>query len=84
MRAATLLYTALGREFTRGSNTWPASPEDRAQIAAFLPKLPQLVAERKIIPNKIRFWEGGLDAIPEGLQYLKEGKASAEKIVFTL
>lgn len=30
----------------------------------------------------IKLWEGGLGAIPDGLQYMREGKVSAEKIVY--
>lgn len=51
-------------------------------MAAFLRKLPGLVRERKIVPNRVRLWEGGLGAVPEGLQFMREGKVSAEKIVY--
>lgn len=32
----------------------------------------------------LKRWDGGLGGIREALQYLKDGKASAEKIVLTL
>ncbi|CCM05588.1 uncharacterized protein FIBRA_07816 [Fibroporia radiculosa] len=79
----TLIYTALGRTFSLGPNSlYTASSEDRNHMAAFLKKIPTLVKEGKILPNRIRLWEGGLDGIPEGLQYMREGKVSAEKIVY--
>ena len=58
------------------------SEEDRAHMAAFLKKGPQLVKEGSVKPLPIKLWEGGLEAIPDGLQYMREGKVSAEKIVY--
>ncbi len=59
-------------------------PEDRAQIVQFLKKVPELVKDGKIRPLPIKLWEGGLSSIPAGLQYMKEGKVSAEKIVYRI
>ncbi|KAI0636517.1 GroES-like protein [Trametes polyzona] len=79
----TLIYTALGRAFDFGPGThFPVIPEDRAQIVEFLKKVPQLVKDGKVRPPAIKLWEGGLEAIPDGLQYMREGKVSAEKIVY--
>jgi len=78
----TLIYTALGRAFTLGGNHRPVSEEDTAHMASFLRKLPALVKEGKVKPNPIKLWKGGLTAIPDGLQYMREGKVSAEKIVY--
>ncbi|KZT68234.1 GroES-like protein [Daedalea quercina L-15889] len=80
----TLIYTALGRPFSMLGQDYPACPEDRAHMAAFLRKLPELVREGKIVPNKTVLWEGGLQAVPDGLQYMREGKVSGEKIVYRL
>ena len=63
---------------------YPVCPEDRAHMAGFLKKVPALVREKKIQPNKTRLWDGGLQAVPDGLQYMREGKVSAEKIVYRL
>lgn len=60
----------------------PAKPQDRAQMVEFLKKVPGLIKDGLIKPPKIKAWEGGLDAIPEGLAYMREGKVSAEKIVY--
>lgn len=32
----------------------------------------------------LKHWEGGLDAIPEALEYLRAGKTSAQKISLTI
>ncbi|KAH9941947.1 GroES-like protein [Amylocystis lapponica] len=78
----TLIYTSLGRTFNFGPTKFAASPEDKAHMAAFLVKVPQLISEGKIIPNKVKVWDGGLSAVKDGLQYMREGKVSAEKIVY--
>ncbi|KAI0823567.1 GroES-like protein [Trametes gibbosa] len=79
----TLIYTALGRAFQFGpTQQFPVSPEDRAQIVQFLKKVPQFVKDDAIKPPSIKLWKGGLTAIPDGLQYMREGKVSAEKIVY--
>lgn len=81
----TLLYTALGRAFEYPPNVkFPISLEDRAQLAAFVKITPQLVKERKVTPPKIKLWEGGLAAIPEALEYMREDKVSGEKIVHVI
>ena len=55
---------------------------DVSHMAAFLTKLPQLVKDGLVKPLPIKFWERGLTAVPDGLQYMREGKVSAEKIVY--
>ncbi|TFY63725.1 hypothetical protein EVJ58_g3092 [Rhodofomes roseus] len=80
----TLVYTVLGRPFSMLGQDFPVSAEDRAHAVAFLKKIPELVREKQIIPNKTKLWEGGLQAVPDGLQYMRDGKVSAEKIVYSL
>ncbi|OBZ65228.1 Protein TOXD [Grifola frondosa] len=79
----TMVYTALGDAVDFGPEMrWSVSPEDRAHMVAFLKKVPKLVAEEKLKPNPVKLWEGGLAAVPEGLQHAREGKVRAEKIVY--
>ncbi|KAM5537100.1 hypothetical protein V8D89_009246 [Ganoderma adspersum] len=80
----TFIGTALGKEVTTIGQSFPVSPEDQAQIASFVKKMPILIEQGKLVPNPIKLWPGGLAAIPEGVQYIQEGKQSAEKIVFSL
>ncbi|KAI0636543.1 GroES-like protein [Trametes polyzona] len=84
-RVFTLLYWALGRPFTLKGTKYghqPDRPEDKAHIEQFLKKMPALVKGGLIKPLPIKLWEGGLAAIPDGLQYMREGRVSAEKIVY--
>ena len=51
-------------------------------MAAFLPKLTELIRRGEIRPNRIKVWEGGLGAVADGLEYMRAGKVSGEKIVY--
>ena len=83
MLAVTIIYSSLGRAYTYATGQHaPAVPEDRVHMAQFLKKVPQFVQEGKIKPLPIKLWDGGLAAIPDGFQYMREGKVSAEKIVY--
>jgi len=78
-----LLYSAMGRPFTLRGKDFPAVPQDREFIRDFIKnEFNQLVQERKVTPNALKLMSGGLSGIPEGLEYLKSGKASAEKLVY--
>ncbi|KAF8681004.1 NADPH quinone reductase [Rhizoctonia solani] len=80
----TVIYTAFGRSFELAKIQFPASPEDRAHMASWMPKLEELAAKGQIKPNPVRLWPGGLGAVNEGFQYMREGKVSAEKIVYNV
>ncbi|KAL4247034.1 zinc-containing alcohol dehydrogenase family protein [Abortiporus biennis] len=77
----TVIYSALGREYPFIDGLRPAEPADRAHMAHFLKSLPQFVKDKLIRPNPVKLWEEGLESIPDGLQYLKDGKNSGEKLV---
>ena len=77
-----IVYTSLGRAFNLGEKHIPAIEADVTHMAAFLAKLPQLVKDGLVKPLPIKLWEGGFAAVSDGLQYMREGKVSAEKIVY--
>ncbi|KIP10355.1 hypothetical protein PHLGIDRAFT_115481, partial [Phlebiopsis gigantea 11061_1 CR5-6] len=77
----TLIYTSLGRTLVFHGTTYPASLEDRAHMAHFLKKVPELVKSGQVKGNPIKLLEGGLESVPTGFQLLKEGKNSGEKFV---
>ena len=80
--AAIFVYTSLGRPVNFGDVHVPVIESDVSHMVAFLAKLPQLVKDGLVKPLPIRLWEGGFAAVPDGLQYMREGKVSAEKIVY--
>ncbi|VDB91961.1 unnamed protein product [Peniophora sp. CBMAI 1063] len=42
----------------------------------------RLLAEGKVKPTPIKVWENGLEGVNDAMQYMIDGKVSAEKIVF--
>ena len=75
------LWLALG---VQAENTIPDDKE-RETVSTFIyRKLPGLVRAGKIKPNVITKWEGGLEKVPDAIEYLAAGKVSGAKIVFSL
>ncbi|KAF9646177.1 GroES-like protein [Thelephora ganbajun] len=75
----TFIYTAYGPTVNTKNNE-----EERAVLSKFLwEKLPGLV-RGGLKPNVIKEFDGGLDNVGVALDYLAQGKASGEKIVYTL
>ena len=62
--------------------TIPVLEADVAHLAAFLGNLPQLVKSSLVKPLPIRMREVCFAAVPGGLQYMRAGKVSVEKIVY--
>lgn len=83
MRTDTLIYTSLGHAF-KLAKFYPPVPEDRAHMAAFLKKVPGFVSSGVVRANPIKLWPGGLEGVNDGLQFMREGKNSGEKIVYKL
>ncbi|KAH9849337.1 GroES-like protein [Lenzites betulinus] len=81
----TLVCTGLGDAFDKPGAHFPVSPEDRAQMAAFVSIIPHLVEQGRLRPNPVKLWDSdGLAAIPGALEYLEQGRVSGEKIVVLL
>lgn len=78
----TILYTALGREFSFLGEHYPAPLTDREHLASFITKQPAIVQAGSIKPNPVKLWEGGLDGVIDGLVYMREGKVTGQKIVY--
>jgi len=75
----TFIYTAYGPTVNTKNNE-----EERAVLSKFLwEKLPGLV-KGGLKPNVIKKFDGGLDNVEAALDYLVQGKASGEKIVYSL
>ena len=59
----------------------PANPSAREFSIHSFEMLERLLKEKKIQHQKVKVF-GGLEKVPEGFAYMKEGKNSAEKIVY--
>ncbi|GAA5858840.1 hypothetical protein JCM8547_005008 [Rhodosporidiobolus lusitaniae] len=81
----TLVYTVLGKAFSMGPTEYPVSEEDKKQMEEWLAgPLPQLFGTGQLRSNPLLKREGGLEGIEEGLEFLKAGKNSAQKLVYSL
>jgi NADPH:quinone reductase-like Zn-dependent oxidoreductase len=77
----TMGYTAIGQEF---SKMYPRNQSDVEFATRFWKVSQDLINEGKIKPHPAEVREGGLQAIPQGLADLKEGRVSGAKLVYTL
>ncbi|GAA5850883.1 hypothetical protein JCM9279_006228 [Rhodotorula babjevae] len=79
----TLLYTVLGVPFEWPGMKFPAMPEDKRRMEEWCANhLTGLFESGTIKPNPILPFEGGLANVQEGMDYLKAGKQSAQKVVY--
>ena len=83
---STLAYTALGEEFQQGPDgpIIPAKPEDFEYAANFANIAEKLVAEGKVKPHPRTLKPGGLGGIINGMNLLRQGKVSGEKLVYRI
>jgi hypothetical protein len=82
----TLAYTAVGEPLNFRGNDIPAIPADFAAASEFWELSARLLAEGKIKVHRpaVNKYGTGFDGILKGLDAMKEGKVSGEKLVFTL
>ncbi|BGP12437.1 Zinc-binding oxidoreductase alcohol dehydrogenase [Rhodosporidiobolus nylandii] len=81
----TLVYTVLGVAFNMMGHEYPVMPDDKKQMEEWLAtQIPSLFASGKLRSNPVLLFEGGLEAVPKGLDFIKEGKNSAQKVVFKI
>lgn len=80
----TLAYTVIGEGFDFGPNPFPAKPEDRGFAEGFLPVAEKVLSEGKIKVHPPKVLPGGLKGVLDGLQAMKEGKVSGEKLVYNV
>jgi NADPH:quinone reductase-like Zn-dependent oxidoreductase len=67
-----------------GSRIIPASVEDKAFGIKFYDQLETWLREGKIIPNKATVLHGGLKAVSEGFERMRNGQVSGEKFVYRI
>jgi len=64
---------------------YEADPDDRVQLIEYLrTTLPDHLRRGLLRPMKVHLWDGGLEKIADGFQYMIQGRVSAEKLVFRL
>ncbi|KAE8382663.1 chaperonin 10-like protein [Aspergillus bertholletiae] len=80
----TLGYTVVGEAFKFGDIPFPAKPEDQEFAEKFWDMSRGLLAEGKIKPNKIKMGKDGLKGVLEGMNDMREGRVSAQKLVYNV
>jgi hypothetical protein len=83
------MYTIYGESYVKGSTVkqgreTPASEEDFNFMKTFIAISEKLVADGKIKPHNVDVREGGLEGVLRGLEDMKAGKISANKLVYKL
>lgn len=81
---ATLGYTATGEAFDFGATPIPARPQDKTAAEKFLTVAEPLLAKGKIKPHPLNVGTGGLNGVLGGLQRMREGQVSGEKLVYNV
>lgn len=82
--ALTFAYTALGQAVKVAGIEIPAKKEDFDFAVQFIALIRELLAEGKIKVHPPTVRPGGLEAIFDGLQELKEDKVSGTKLVYRI
>lgn len=80
---ATLAYTVMGEPFDMGTS-FPAKPQDKEFAERFIVIAEKLLSEKKVQVHPIKVLQGGLGGVVSGLQSMKEGKVSGEKLVYNI
>ena len=74
-------YSLFGKETTAYGQHLPADPSAYVFSIHSYEMIERLLKEKKLQPQKIKVF-GGLENVSDGFAYMKEGKNSAEKIIY--
>ncbi|KAF5349762.1 hypothetical protein D9758_010175 [Tetrapyrgos nigripes] len=74
----SLAYHLFGKAF--GNFTPTTEMNDFANKSSKL--ISKLLAAGKLTPAPVKVWPNGLAGVPEGLEYMKSGKVSREKLIY--
>ncbi|KAJ8111359.1 hypothetical protein ONZ43_g5642 [Nemania bipapillata] len=77
-------YTVFGQDFELGGHPFAAVPEDKDFATCFFPLVGEYLerGKLKVHPPSVR--EGGLEGILQGLDLLRNGQISAQKLVYNV
>ncbi len=78
----TIMYTIFGESFKFGPQEIPAISEDFEYAKKFLAMTEGLLKEGKITAHKQTVGKDGLEGVLKGMEDMKNGKVSGEKLVY--
>lgn len=78
----TNLYTIWGEFFKTGDREYPASKDDFSWAEEFMARAEGLIARGEVKPHRETRRENGLQGVVQGLEDLKNGSVSGEKLVY--
>jgi len=79
-----LAYTAMGRVFSYEGEDWPLVPGDYDIAKQVIVIAEELLEQGKIKSHPATVRDGGLEAIPAGMEYIRHGRISGEKLVYVI
>ncbi|THH06161.1 hypothetical protein EW146_g9700 [Bondarzewia mesenterica] len=79
----SIAYTLLGKNLNFPMK-FTATELETARGRKYAQLLSDVLATGKIKPNPTRVFPKGLASVPEGLQYMRDGKVSGEKITYRI
>ena len=80
----TLMYTMFGEGFYKYGKDFPDSKDDFEFGKTWMDLTEKLVAEDKVKPHPKRVGIGGLQGVLNGMEEMKAGKFSGEKLVYRI
>lgn len=81
---STLMYTMFGEGFSFGPQQIPPVPEDYEFAKKFMGLTEKLLAEGKLKTHSEHVGAGGLVGVLKGLEDMKAGKVSGQKLVYKI
>ena len=78
----TFMYTIFNESFTKAGRETPAIPEDFEFAKKFFDLTEKLLAEGKLKTHPAKVGEKGLEGALKGMEDMKNGKVSGEKLVY--
>ncbi|OCH86705.1 GroES-like protein [Obba rivulosa] len=78
-----LAYTFFGKDI-QFPFVFPANPEHRKNASMYCKLIEEVVSRFGLKPNPARIFPHGLASIPDGFEYMRSGKVSAEKITYRI
>ncbi|RGP66719.1 zinc-binding oxidoreductase [Fusarium sporotrichioides] len=79
---STNVFTAFGEDVRFGDINIPTKTEDYKFAVKFIRLAQQLLSQGKLRNHPVSLEEGGLDAVLDGVNKLREGKVSGAKLVY--